>query len=357
MEISTTTEVTTYFEGDMLYSAMLQKIKRAQYEILLESYIFTSDTIGRKFIDALNEKASQNLAIRLHFDAVGSNYFQHGLSLRKKLDRRIEVKWFHRWNWRRPLQFNIRNHRKLLIVDTQVVFTGGFNIHQECSRARYGEKRWRDTHVMIESEIANLFVRYFDNLWFKKREAYLGPFGSIDLLPNITRKCRYLFRCRLTYLIKTAEKSILCTTPYFVPDEFILKALVTAAQRGVKVNLLVPYESDHPIVNVLAKQYYARLLQAGIQVNAYLPRMLHAKTLVVDNQTVIIGSANIDYRSFFINHELVCLFNSKRLAKELTEAFINDCKHALLISSKTRFKNTQHWWLWRPLAALLKHWI
>jgi len=350
-------DVIPFTEGDTLYNKMLKAIEQSKDEIMLESYIFNFDSIGKRFVEALNKKAQQMVSIRIHLDAVGSRYFHQHQILKKALDRRIQLKWFHRWSFKRPLQFNVRNHRKLLIIDRKLVFTGGANIHQECSQQFFGDKRWRDTHVLIVSGSASLFAQYFEDFWYKKRQKYLGGLLEFDLIPNLTQKCRYLFRCRLTQVINRANKSLLCTTPYFVPDDFLLRALITAAQRGVEVRLLVPLESDHPLVNVMANQYYSRLLQYGIKVNAYLPRLLHAKTLVIDSSTVLIGSANMDYRSLFINHELNCLFNSQELAQEMTQIFENDSKHSIAVTPKKPIKAIRFWWVWRPVAALLKHWI
>jgi cardiolipin synthase len=180
---------------------------------------------------------------------------------------------------------------------------------------------------------------------------------NFDLIPNFGYSCRYLLRCRLTQIINKSQTSLLCTTPYFVPDEYLLKALIGAAKRGVQVKLLVPFESDHVLVNILAKYYYNRLLQVGIKIYAYMPRFIHAKTLVVDSQFSLIGTANLDYRSLFINHEIVCLFKNKAIAENMTNIFQRDCQSAITINATTRFKNVKNWWLWRPVAALLKHWI
>jgi len=349
-------KIRLFNEGDELYNAMNSAIKAASEEILLESYIFELDDVGQKFIDSLNNMAMSGIEIKIHLDAVGSSFFLQGNNLKKMLHRNIELKWFHRWSWRRPWQFNIRNHRKLLIIDGVTVFIGGFNIHNQCSLEHYGKNRWLDSHVKIKSSVATNFKTYFNNLWYKRQQHYLGELNNIDLIPNLSPRCRYLLRCRLKLLVDNAEKKILCTTPYFVPDEFIIKALIKAAKRGVEVKLLVPFESDHAIVNSLANYYYLRLLQAKIAIFAYYPRMLHAKTLVVDNRTVMIGSANIDYRSMFINHELVCLFNSPHLAKRMSKEFNYNCQQAIRITAKTKF-NVKAWWFWRPLAALLKHWI
>ncbi len=348
--------IKTFTEGDRLYDAMLQNIYSAKREILIESYIFNLDPIGEAFIIALNHKAAEGLLIKIHLDAVGSRHFKQGPSFKKHLHRNISLKWFNRWNWKKPLEFNVRNHRKLLIIDRETVFVGGYNIHRQSSRKYFGMSRWRDTHIMVKSDAAQIFSRYFEALWNSRQHNYLGPLSGLDVIPNISRKCRYILRCRLNTLLDMAQNKILCTTPYFVPDEFILKGLIRAASRGVDVRLLVPYESDHPMINALAVNYYHRLVNAGIKVFAYQHRLIHAKTLVIDSNTVMIGSANMDYRSLFINHELMCIFSSPSLAKIFRDIFIADGATALLITPMTKF-NIKSWWLWRPLASLLKHWI
>tara|TARA_R100001143_G_scaffold59779_1_gene58672 strand:+ start:1816 stop:2892 length:1077 start_codon:yes stop_codon:yes gene_type:complete len=346
--------VRIFTEGDQLYDEMCRAIEQAKTEILLESYIFALDQVGEQFFTVLNKKAVQGLEIKLHLDAVGSSSHRSGRLLKKKLHSSITLKWFHQWSWRRPWQFNVRNHRKLLIIDRRYVFLGGFNIHRQSSRKYYGEKRWRDTHMVIQSEAAENAARYFDDLWFKRRQRFDDTVRDIGFLPNLSRRCRYLLRCQLSQLINNAKSSIQVTTPYFVPDEFLIKDLIKSSCRGVKVSLLVPYRGDHPLVNALAWRYYSRLSQSNIKVFAYLPRMLHAKTIVVDSRIVVIGSANIDYRSFFVNHELVCLFVSELVAEELSDQFKLDCEVAEPVTPESSHP-VRFWWLRRPMAELLKH--
>lgn len=334
---------------------MCAAINLAEKEILLESYIFSLDPIGEKFITVLNKKAAQGLDIKIHLDAVGSHYYKNGQSLKKKLHNKISLHWFHRWSWFRYWHFNVRNHRKLLVIDRNQIFIGGFNIHQECSLQYYGANRWRDTHMVLKSEGARLVASYFDDLWLKRSQRYYESRKNISFIPNLSRKCRFLLHCQLSQLIVNAKISIQLTTPYFVPDEYLIKDLIRASQRGVNVCLLVPDKSNHPLINTIAWRYYARLVYSGIKVYAYLPRMLHAKTMVVDSRIVMIGSANMDYRSLFINHELVCLFVSKKHAENLSILFKHDSGQSRVVTPLTKHK-VQYWWLRRPIAALLKHW-
>tara|TARA_R110002110_G_scaffold167482_1_gene368527 strand:+ start:77657 stop:78439 length:783 start_codon:yes stop_codon:yes gene_type:complete len=255
-----------------------------------------------------------------------------------------------------PAQFNVRNHRKILLIDRCKLFTGGFNIHQECSRHYSGKSRWRDTHIKLESVATEVVARYFDDLWFKRRQLYYEPSREINFIPNLSRKCRFLLRCQLSLLISNAKSNIQVTTPYFIPDEYLIKDLIEASLRGVKIGFLVPDKGDNSLINALAWRYYSRLTQSNISVYAYLPRMLHAKTMVVDSRIVMIESANMDYRSLFIHHELVCLFISKEVAEILNNQFENDCDKARIVAPLTKHK-IRYWWLRRPIAALLKHWV
>ena len=348
--------VKIFMEGDKLYDEMCHAMELAKNEILLESYIFSLDAIGEKFIEILNEKAGQGVIVKLHLDAVGSHYYQNGKDFKKILHDSISLKWFHQWNWRRPWQFNVRNHRKLLIIDRQYVFIGGFNVHRESSLLYFGKNRWRDSHIALESEAAMLVARYFDDLWYRRRQVFYDVYKEVCFMPNLSRRCRYLLRCQLSQLINTAKSSVEVTTPYFVPDEYLIKDLIQASCRGVNVSLLVPKNGDHPIINAMAWRYYSRLSQSKIKVFAYLPRMLHAKTIVVDSRIVVIGSANMDYRSFFVNHELVCLFVSEEVAEELSDQFKLDCKVAEFVTSESQHP-VRFWWLRRPMVELIKHWM
>ena len=279
----------------------------AEKEILLESYIFALDLIGEQFIAVLNKKAEQGLEIKIHLDAVGSHYYRNGQALKKKLHNNISLRWFHRWSWYRLWRFNVRNHRKLLVIDRKLIFMGGFNIHQQCSRQYYGIIRWRDTHMILKTEEAELVGKYFDDLWLRRPQRYYESTKNISFIPNLSRKCRFLLRCQLSQFITSAKVSIQLTTPYFVPDEYLIKDLIRASQRGIKVSLMI-------------------------------------------------GSANMDYRSLFINHELVCLFVSKKIAEDLNILFKHDCEQSRVVTPLTKH-TVQYWWLRRPIAALLKHLI
>jgi cardiolipin synthase len=339
-----------YGEGDELYAEMLQVISNAKKSIYLESYIFAADEIGLCFLSALQEKAAQGIDVRLHLDSAGTSSWLHGKFFKRAISDGIKLKWFHRWSWKNPFQFNVRNHRKILVVDGEKAFIGGFNIHNESSRQKVGDKRWLDFHVAIHHPIANQLERYFLKFWCGSR-AFYPPWhtSNVYLVPNFSKKCRFRLRCEIANMLKSAQKSACVTTPYFVPDSYVLKHLVAAAKRGIRVELLVPRLSDNRLVDWAAKNYYTQLLLAGIEVYEYQPRMLHAKLIIVDDTKVMVGSANVDYRSLFVNFELVLIATNKRLTSELNKLYSMAKDDCLPVSGV-------HWqrmaWKWRVLSFL-----
>lgn len=327
-------DFTVYTEGDELYAAMLESIKQARHTINLESYIFANDEIGQHFIEALASRANEGLTVQLMVDAVGS----FGI-LPRKLEKYLEgqgvrVKRFRPWSWRQPLNYNRRDHRKLLVVDSGIAFLGGFNIHRECSFKYFGEKRWRDTHVSVVGDLARYAGTLFDAAWSGKKQSpqqAIGNGGSI-LLTNTTRSCRKSLECLYQSVFKSARHYIYITTPYFVPSRKLRCALMEAAGRKVEVILMVPAISDIKIARWAASALYGVLIQADIKIFEYRPRLLHAKTIVSDDNQAVIGSANMDYRSLFINNELVLISRDPQLCGALKQQFSQDVSSASPLS-------------------------
>jgi len=352
-----------YIEGDDLYAAMLAAIKAASNSIQLETYIFADDEIGRRFADALLDAVKRGVDVRLHIDAAGSLFWHlHALARRLKQGG-VRVHWFHRWSWRQPWRYNRRNHRKMLIIDRQRVFLGGYNIHRENSRACYGEQRWHDLHISVSGRLGEQAAQLFDAFWYGKGNAWMSPLPSGDmLLSNHTHASRKAMRRIYRNGFARARFSIDVATPYFVPDYRTRQALITAAQRGVQVRLLLPRKTDVRVARWAAHASYARLLEAGVNIFEYLPRVLHAKLVVFDgNQAsgrwVAVGTANIDYRSFFVNYELNLITADPILCHDLQQQF----EHDLQYSEKL---NARHWarrpWFHRlaeAIAWLVRRWL
>ncbi len=315
-----------FTEGDALYGAMLSSIAAARSTVHLESYIFADDEIGREFARALEARANTGVEVRLHLDAAGS-LFRWSRRLGRRLrEGGVQVRRFHRWSWREPLRYNRRNHRKLLVVDGAQAYLGGFNIHRENSAAVFGEERWRDTHVGVRGPLAAQAAGLFDAFWRGDRHwlpAEQTPAASV-LLPNHTRTCRHRLRCMFDQMFGAATHRVDLTTPYFVPDHRTQHRLIEAARRGVEVRLLVPAKSDVAPARWAARASYAALLHAGVRIFEYRPRMLHAKTAVVDGSWATIGTANLDYRSFFLNYELNLVSRDADLCERLQSQFGED---------------------------------
>lgn len=324
-------DIRIYTEGDKLYEAMLNSIAVAKEHIMLESYIFSADAIGWKFAKAFAEQARRGIKVRLLIDSVGS-FFHLSRTMRKFLRiNGVDVRFFHHWSWRQPFRYNNRNHRKLLIIDRHTVFLGGFNIHQESSFEWYGSQHWRDTHIAFSGTIVDQLIDSFEKFW----KSHLVPikFEKRVLMPkSLTVGSSRLYERHLRLLFKNlwplANNSIYLTTPYFVPDLLTQRGLIEAAERGVDVRILVPRKSDIRLTRWAARAAYANLLHAGVRIFEYLPRMLHAKTVIIDDEWASIGTANMDYRSFFANYEINLLSRGTPLCVELKNQFLDDLHHA-----------------------------
>lgn len=322
---------------------MLDAIRGARRSIKLESYIFANDEIGRQFAAALCAQAQAGVQVRVSIDAAGSLFWGPHRLVKEMQRAGVAVHWFHRWSWRNPARYNRRNHRKLLVVDGQSGFLGGYNIHRENSRALYGERRWRDTHLGVNNQLARNLEVLFDTFWHRWRLRY-GVIRSRQgtLITNHSRYGRLLLRDLYAARFAGARERVWLTTPYFVPDSRTQRALKNAARRGVDVRVLVPRKNDVRVVQWAARAAYAALLEAGVRIYEYLPRVLHAKTIVVDGTWSSVGTANIDYRSFFLNYELTFTLRDAAFAAVLEQQFRADLQNSEQIQASSWARRA--WW-------------
>jgi len=342
-----------YTEGDLLFEAMLTAIANAEQSIRMETYIFADDEVGRHFVRALTERARAGVQVRLLVDALGSLFqFYHSLGPELKQSG-VTIRHFHRWHWRQPLQYNRRDHRKLLVVDGHEAFLGGFNIHRQSSKRYFGAARWRDTHGSFQGRLARQASALFDAFW--RGEKHWLPSehkgGSSSLVPNQSRVCRQRLACIYDDALDNASEQVCITTPYFVPDHRIQKALLLAVKRGVEVRLLVPFNSDVRLARWAANAVYARLLDAGVKIFEYLPRMLHAKVVIVDGKWATLGTANLDYRSLFQNYELNLVSRDPDLCNRLQIQFEADLVDASAVCASAWRQRR-----WVPRLAELLGW-
>lgn len=322
------TSLEVFVEGDVLYDAMLRDIGRAEHSVRFESYILTSDAVGRVFVDALSGCATRGVNVWLRADHAGSWRELKRGDVDRMRAAGVRFEWSRPWSWRHPFTLNRRNHRKLLAVDGAIAYVGGFNLHVPSSQRAYGPRRWRDTHVRFLGEPAAAATVVFDHYrdvppdWMPPRTA------SPWLLPNRSKACRHRLRCVLHDALRAAQSRVWATTPYFVPDSLTQRLLCHAALHGADVRLLVPGKSDVPLAQWAARAAYSRLLSHGVRIYEYAPRVLHAKTLLVDAHWATVGTANLDYRSLFVNDELNLVDEGGELNSMLAPIFLDDLREA-----------------------------
>lgn len=361
--------VTLLINGEEKFPALLEALKTATSHIHLEYYIYEGDTTGNAIADILIEKAQQGVSVRFLYDDFGS----HGLGkkfLRRLRDAGVETAPFYKVKWYVfANRINYRNHRKIIIIDGKKSFVGGINISDRY-RNDFDKQSlyWRDTHVMIEGP-ATFFLQYlflgdwnfcheikleFEPVFFptfpsgqeiKKELVQIVASGPDSDLPVILYS--------LIDAIGSAQKKILITSPYFIPGESLVDQLVIAAKSGVEVKLLIPGISDSKIVNAAARSYYSELMRHGIRIYEYQKGFVHAKAMVIDDSLSMIGSANMDYRSFDLNFEVNAIMYSEELNRKLYDAFYNDLKDSIEINATEWLNRPKYIHIWEKLVRLL----
>ncbi|WP_119716854.1 cardiolipin synthase [Cognatilysobacter tabacisoli] len=335
---TTATAVRLLIDGGAKYAALLDDVARARTRIDLEYYIFLPDRTGTALRDALIERARAGVKVRLLLDAVGSGQTKQRF-LQPLLDAGGEVAWFHpmrlHWFWHRPW-LNLRTHRKVVVIDGEVGFTGGINITDE-EDERLRDDAYRDLHLRVEGEVVQALALVFAEDWayatgvvptdLPGARSTAGAVVTQVLVSGPDSSWEAIHRLHVG-AIHAARRRVWLVTPYFVPGEAARMALTSAALGGLDVRLLVPKLSDSRLVTFAARSYFDELLAAGVKIHEYGPRMLHTKALLCDDEVAIIGSANFDHRSFRLNFELSLLFRDRGLAGELAALVASELESA-----------------------------
>ncbi|MCC6622476.1 MAG: cardiolipin synthase [Deltaproteobacteria bacterium] len=343
------TALALHLDGASTYADIMRAIGEARHHVHVEYYIWMPDRIGTALRDLLVERARTGVQVRLLLDAMGSSKVKRAF-LAPLVEAGGEVAWFNPLrlrglHLRRP---DFRTHRKIVICDGRVGFTGGINVTDQHSSVYVGDDAWRDTHVRFEGPAVWGLQRLFLDDWLFAAERL--PPTSAELFPappadqpgdRIVQvvgsgpdATDFAIHKALFTAIGQAQSRLWITTPYFVPDEPILTALVAAGLRKVDVRLLIPESGDSRLVDLAARSYLPELFAAGVRVYAYGPRFVHAKTMVVDDDVAIVGTANLDNRSFRLNFELVAIAFDRALTTELAAAFEVDLKGARALSPR-----------------------
>lgn len=318
-------------DGGGKYPALLEAIAQARDHVHVEYYIFTPDHAGTALRDALVERASAGVRVRLLLDAMGASKCGRGF-FAPLTDAGGEVAWFHPvrlWKlWRRPW-LNLRTHRKIVVIDGAVGFTGGMNVTDEQDERR-NPTAYRDLHLRIDGDAVRALQRVFVEDWAYATRTrdfvgdvarampapQAGPIAAQVLTSGPDSGWEAIHRIHVG-AIHAAQRRVWLVTPYFVPGEAAMMALTSSALGGLDVRLLVPKMSDSRLVTYCVRSYFDELLTAGVKVYEYGPRMLHTKALLVDDHVAILGSANFDHRSFRLNFEVSMLFDDATIAAEL----------------------------------------
>ncbi|MHB1774180.1 MAG: phospholipase D-like domain-containing protein [Acidimicrobiales bacterium] len=329
--------ITTLQNGDEIFPAMLEAIRRAQRTITFETYIYWSGTIGEQFADALIERARAGIKTHVMLDWLGSKKMESQL-LGKMMDSEIEVERYHALRWYSLGKMNNRTHRKVLIVDGTTGFTGGVGIADQWTGHAQDPKHWRDMHFRVEGPVvAQMQAAFLDN-WIKTTGSVLHGDAYFPALTARGEQEMHLFTSspaggsasmRLMYLtaITAAEQTIDIESAYFVPDMLMSEELIRARARGVRIRILLPGPHiDSEAVRIASKRAWGPLLDCGVEVHEYEPTMLHCKMLIFDQHLVSVGSTNFDMRSFELNDEASLNVYDSKFARQMTAVFEQDLK-------------------------------
>jgi len=345
-------EVTELLNGDQIFPPMLAAIKAARHSVTFETYIYWSGDIGKAFADALSERARAGVPVHVLLDWVGSAKMEESYLTEMKAAG-VQIEKFHKPHWYNWARMNNRTHRKILVVDGQVAFTGGVGIAPEWTGHAQDPDHWRDSHYLVRGPtVAQMQATFLDN-WLKVTgkvlhgDRYfprLAPVGSqrAQMFSSSPSSGSESMQLMYHLAITAAERSIDLSVAYFVPDELTHKLLMDALARGVRLRLVTPGpHTDTETVKAASRATWGPLLQAGAEIYEYQPTMYHCKVMIVDQLLVSVGSTNFDNRSFRLNDEANLNVYDAKFAQRQTQVFEDDMRQSRRMSYEQ--------WLGRPL--------
>ena len=353
-------KISALFNGDQIFPPMLSAIRDAKSSITFETYISWSGDIGQAFADALAERARQGVKVHVLLDWVGSAKMDDSM-LAAMRDAGVQVRKFHPPHWSHLGRLNNRTHRKLLVVDGRIGFTGGVGIAPQWTGRAQDPAHWRDSHFQVQGPVVAQLQSVFIDNWIKVTGDVLHGPNYFPLLERVGQETAQMFSSsptggsesmQLMYLlaITAASRSIDLSAAYFVPDALTLRALVDALKRGVKLRIIVPGEHiDSDAVRGASRANWGTLLNAGAVIAEYSPTMYHCKVMIVDGLLTSVGSTNFDNRSFRLNDEATLNVVDKVFASEQTTVFEAD----LALSHQVTYAE----WQARPMRERFGEWI
>ena len=358
--LSDDNDIDIFTDGNEKFDALMEDLRQAEHFIHIQYYIIKNDVLFNRIKEILAEKAAQGVEVRVLFDAMGCRSVKHKYWKELNAQGIMTAEFFPALFRRLQLRINYRNHRKIVVIDNRVAYVGGYNIGKEYIGLDKKFGYWRDTHLRIRgTAVLALQIRFVMDWNYAARQ---NLFQNERLLENVTPGTRDFceiqiissgpdntaeqIRDNYLRLIAKAEKSIYIQTPYFIPDEAILSALMIAVKSGIEVNIMIPCMPDHLFVYWATYSYVGDLVMAGANCYTYNNGFLHCKGMIVDSKVFCYGTANMDIRSFSLNFEVNAMVYDQKKALEMEEIFRKDLKYSRQI--------TRDAYVVRPLVLRIK---
>ncbi|MDK1473043.1 phospholipase D-like domain-containing protein [Streptomyces sp. 549] len=334
--------LTVLRNGDQIFPAMLESVRAAEHTVDMMTFVYWRGEIAREFAEALAERARAGVRVRLLLDGFGSRLIERDL-LDLMEEAGAQVSWF-----RKPLRLSLfkqnhRCHRKVLVVDEEVAYTGGVGIAEEwCGDARNADE-WRDTHVRVRGPAVDGIGAAFAQNWaetqealFDERDRFQGASSQGDSVVQVVRGSASFgwqdMQTLIRVVVESAEERLRLATAYFAPDEYFIDLLCAAAGRGVQVEILLPGpHTDKRVCQLAGQRFYERLTACGVKIWHYQPTMMHAKIITVDGVASLLGSTNLNRRSLDHDEEVMLVTLDEHLTATLDQHFDEDLSRSELI--------------------------
>lgn len=370
-----------FLEGDSYFDSVQRDIMRAKTSIDVEIYAFNNDKLGQHVAQLLADAVARGIKVRVMIDGAGTRSWSNAIA-RRLVKTKVKTRIYHPfpwrvWQWSRStlkmpwilklvyllLNINSRNHRKVFIIDQKIIYIASMNIDQRHLSRERGGKGWRDTGVRLVGTDAQALQDVFNHTWNGHKDwqqRIQNQFKTVDSnaqirLNDSRHRRRVLYKSLLRKIARSKER-IWITNAYFVPDNFLLKKLKEAAEDGVDVRIVLPRKSDVAMMPWASAAFYAQLLRAGIRIFEYLPSMLHAKSLIMD-EWVLVGTSNLNHRSLLHDREVDVVLSSKTCKQKIIRQFKQDLEDAEEVHLDDLPKRPLHQrWLGK-FILYLKYWI
>jgi len=353
-------EVKFFVDGKDKFASLLEDLKKAESSIHIQYYIIKDDEAFAPILEVLEQKVSEGVEVRILFDGMGSRFIKSKRWKEIRAKGILTAEFFPAIFGRLQLRANYRNHRKIVVIDGKIGYVGGFNLAREYMGLDEKFGYWRDTHMRIAgSAVSSLQVRFILDWNFAQRgntlsfdgyltEPDMNPAAGcpVQIVTSGPDSLEQSIRDTYLRLIHKAKRSIDIQTPYFIPDEAIMSALLIAVNSGVEVRIMIPCKPDHPFVYWATYSYVGELVLQGAKCYTYMDGFLHAKGIIVDEKVLSYGTANMDIRSFALNFEVNAIIYDERKAKEMAGYFEKDLEKSKLI--------TRNMYLGRSLPVRIK---